>query len=301
MLGAIFLWASSSSGNKLALTEASVPEVVLFRVLGAALVMWSIGLALRVDYKPRSNLPFVMGILEPGMTTFFIVLGLSMTSAVNGAVVWAIMPITQPFLAQVVLKEPLQRSVIVAAPVSVLGAMLLFWAKHQDGTGSLLGDFFLVCGVMSASVNQMLARKIATTYSEPIVTTSFQLLSATVMAILYFVVMTTSGIVTHTPYVGISVWMWPVMLYLIVTTAGPFFLYNYALQFLSVGRVSLFAPLTGPIGAVIATVVFAEPVTVLVLASLTLALGGAMLPTIMKSVAMSRGEDGVHGGGDNER
>ena len=67
---------------------------------------------------------------------------------------------------------------------------------------------------------------------------------------------------------------------MILTTAGPFFLYNYALQYLSVGRVSLYAPLTGPVGVVIATVAFGEPVDALIVAAIVMALGGAFLPSL---------------------
>ena len=276
MMGAVLLWAASGTGNKWVLAHVSVPEIVAFRILGGAAVLWSIGLLLGRSYRWRGPWPLLMGILEPGLVTFFIVLGLSYTSAVNAAVVWGIMPLTQPLLARLVLKEPIQLSVLAGAVLALAGTALLFAVKSQDGTGSLLGDFFLVCGVAAASVNQLIARRIATAFREPIVTTSYQLLSASLLALVYLAV----AVPPVTPYSTADAAAFAVLCFLILTTAGPFFLYNYALQYLSVGRVSLYAPLTGPVGVVIATVAFGEPVDALIVAAIVMALGGAFLPNL---------------------
>jgi drug/metabolite transporter (DMT)-like permease len=279
MLGAVFLWASSATGNKWALADVTVPEVVAYRIVGGALILWCAGLALRRSYRWRGPWPLLMGILEPGLVTFFIVLGLKYTSAVNAAVVWGIMPATQPVLARLILKEPIQRSVLVGAALAIAGTALLFAVKHEDGTGSLLGDFLLVCGVASASANQMIARRIATTHREPIVTTSYQLLSSSLLALVYLAFFVPpAGL-----YATADAVTYAVLTFLILTTAGPFFLYNYALQYMSVGRVSLFAPLTGPIGVVMATLAFGEPIDALIVAAILMALGGAFLPALARS------------------
>lgn len=276
MMGAVLLWASSATGNKLAVADVSVPEIVAFRIVGGALVLWGVGTLLGRRYRWPGPVPLLMGILEPGLVTFFIVLGVSYTSAVNATVVWGIMPLTQPLLARLFLKEPIHKAVLVGAAMAIGGTVMLFVAKQQDGTGSLLGDFFLVCGVASASVNQMIARRIATTRREPIVTTSYQLLSASLVASLFLLVMVPPA----TPYVGADAVTFAVLCFLILTTAGPFLLYNFALQELSVGRVSLFAPLTGPVGVVIATIAFGEPVDAVIVSAILIALGGAFLPSL---------------------
>ena len=276
MLGATLLWASSATASKLALIEATVPEMVAFRILGAALVMWTVVLVVRREIPWRGPMPLIMGILEPGLVTFFIALGVSLTSAVNASVVWGILPLTQPLVARLVLKEPIQRSVAVGAVLAIGGVALLFYAKHQDGSGSLLGDFFLVCGVACAACNQLLARRVATNHRDPIVTTSYQLLTASILALIFLVLTTAPS----QAYQGVAGGTWAILCFLIVTTAGPFFLYNYSLQYLSVGRISLFGPLTGPIGAVIATIAFGEPIGVIVLAAIAMALGGALAPAL---------------------
>lgn len=284
MIGAVLLWAASPTGNKWALVDVTVPEVVVFRILGGAVLLWGVGLALRRRYRWHGPIPLLMGILEPGLVTFFIVLGLKHTSAVNAAVVWGIMPLTQPLLARLVLNEPLQRSVLVGAVLAVGGTALLFLAKYHDGSGSLVGDFFLLCGVASAAANQLVARRVATTRREPIVTTSYQLLSASALALLYFAWMVPPA----AAYQGADAATYGVLCFLILTTAGPFLLYNYALQYLAVGRISLFAPLTGPIGVVFATIAFGEPVDALIVAAIAMVVGGAFVPPLASMRARRR-------------
>jgi len=276
MVGAVLLWAASPTGNKWALADVTVPEVVAFRVIGGAVLLWSVGLMLRRRYRWHGPIPLLMGILEPGLVTFFNVLGLNYTSAVNAAVVWGIMPLTQPLLARLVLKEAVQPSVVVGAALAIGGTTLLFLAKHQDGTGSLLGDIFLLCGVASSAANQLVARRVAITRREPIVTTSYQLLSSSALALVYLFWMVPPAL----PYQGADAATYGVLCFLILTTAGPFLLYNYALQYLAVGRISLFAPLTGPIGVVLATLAFGEPVDGVIVAAIAMALGGAFVPPL---------------------
>jgi len=282
MLGAVLLWASSGSASKSVLNYISVPEGMAFRIIGAALVMWFIGLViLKRRYQLRSYKPLLMGVLEPTLVTFFIMAGVAQTSAVNASVVWGILPITQPIMGRIFLGEPIQRSVALGAALAVCGTVLLFMTKQQDGSGSLTGDLLLLCAVGAASVNQMLARSVAQTEQNPLVTTSYQLLTAAMLALGF--------LLWNWPeqglYANVTMSMAPLLVLLIITTAGPFFLYNYAMQTMPVGRVSLFAPLSGPIGAVIATVVFAEPVHWLIIIAIAMSLSGALLPTIASRMA----------------
>lgn len=276
MLGAVLLWAAAPTGNKWALDDVSVAEVVTFRIVAGAIFLWSVGLALGRSFRWRGPLPLVMGIFEPWLVIFFSVLGLQYTSAVNGAVAWGITPLVQPFLARAVLKEPLQPSVLVGAVLAVSGVSLLFAAKSLDGTGSLLGDFFLLCAVASAAGNQLIARTIALRYRQPVVVTAYQLLSASALALVYLAFLVPPA----TAYAGADAGTFAVLCFLALATGAPFFLYNYALQTLPVGRISLFGPLTGPLGAVIATIAFGEPVDAVIVLAIAIALSGAFFPNL---------------------
>ncbi len=287
MLGATLLWASSPTSNKLAFAFAGVPDVIAFRICGAALVLWLAGLLIfrrnyslsRVGWRPMA-----MGVLEPGLVTVFIALGVANTSAVNAAVVWSILPVTQPLLARLVLGEPIQKPVIFGAVLAVSGSALLFALKQQEGSGTLFGDAMLLCGVMCAACNQLIARTVATSVRDPLVTTCYQLFTASLLSLAllaWFGGPSIGPADLRREDLG-------VLLALIVTTAGPFFLYNTALQHLPVGRVSLFAPLSGPVGATIASLVFDEALSAGVLGAIALVLAGAMAPPLSGWLATRR-------------
>ena len=67
--------------------------------------MWLIVLVTRTDARLRRVgwRPLVMGLLEPGLVTLVVSLGLTMTSPVNGSVFWSLTPLIMPILGRVVL------------------------------------------------------------------------------------------------------------------------------------------------------------------------------------------------------
>ncbi len=284
MLGAIILWGTSATVSKIALERMGTVEIYTFRVLGGALVLWAVSLLLYKRVRWNGWQPLLMGFFSPGLVTFFIILGLSYTSAVNGSVVWGIIPVIQPVLARVFLKEPLEASVMVGACLSVLGISVLFYLKNQDGTGVLLGDLYLVTGVLCATASQLMARRVASTRGLPIVTTSYQMSVAAGLGLILLSFNPSAA----AAYAEIDFVLFMVLCYLVLTSAGPYLLSNFALQELSVGRSALFSPLSGPIGVVFASLVFREPLSPWILISIMVALTGAFLPAIVGVVRSRR-------------
>src|SRR5262249_44040209 len=110
MLAAVGLWSSATPATKLAVAEIAVAEFVALRLALAALALWLI-VALtganarlgRVGWRP-----LLMGVLEPGLVTLVVSLGLTMTSPVNGSVFWSLTPLLMPVLGYFVLGERLE-------------------------------------------------------------------------------------------------------------------------------------------------------------------------------------------------
>ena len=107
--------------------------------------------------------------------------------------------------------------------------------------------------------------------------TSYQLLSASLLALVYLAIQ----VPVSSAYAGADARTYAVLCFLALATGAPFFLYNYALQTMSVGRTSLFGPLSGPLGVVIATLAFGEPVDAMIVSAVILALCGAFTPTLV--------------------
>ena len=72
------------------------------------------------------------------------------------------------------------------------------------------------------------------------------------------------------------------MLYLgMVATAGPFFLLNFALRHLSVGRMALFSSLVGPLSVPMAALFLGETIQGLEIAAIATVMLGVFLPNII--------------------
>src|SRR5262249_218046 len=152
MLGAVSLWGSATPATKFAVTEIAVAEFVVIRLLLAAAALWLIVLATRTSARLRQVgwRPLVMGLLEPGLVTFLVALGLSMTSPVSGSVFWALTPLIVPILGRVFLGERLEILVLLAAAIAFSGTLMLVWGQSHHGGGSILGDLLVASGVFAS-------------------------------------------------------------------------------------------------------------------------------------------------------
>ena len=260
MLAAVFLWASATPGSKFALTEIAVADFVLLRLLLAASALWLIVLATRTNARLRAVgwRPLVMGLLEPGLVTFLVSIGVSMTSPVSGSVFWGLTPLLMPILGRVVLGEPIEGLVVIAAAIAFAGTALLVWGQNQHGGGSLFGDILVASGVLASAINALLARRNAQAGANPLVTSSWQVTAACCLAGVFLLVMPA----TTVPTVGASTRSITVLLYLgLVVSAGVYILTNYAMRHLPVGRMSLLGCLTAPLGGMLSALVLGTRVS----------------------------------------
>jgi drug/metabolite transporter (DMT)-like permease len=279
ILAAVFLWSSAAPATKFALTEIAVPEFVVLRLSLGAVALWLIVLATRTNARPRSAgwRPFVMGLLEPGLVTFLVAVGLTMTSPVNGSAFWSMTPLITPILGRVVLGERIEIVVMLAAFVAGGGTILLAWGQSTHGGGSLLGDLLVAGGVLTSAVNALIARRTAQAGANPLVTSSWQLTSACGVAALLLLIMPAGG--GHAFDASIR----PIgaLLYLgLVVSAGVFILSNYALRHLPVGRTSLFGSLVAPIGTMMSALLLNIQVSTLDIAAIGLVMLAVALPSL---------------------
>ena len=279
MLAAVFLWSSATPGSKFALTEIAVAEFVVFRLSLAAIALWLIVLATRANARLRivGWRPLVMGLLEPGLVTFLVSVGLTMTSPVSGSVFWGLTPLIVPLLGRVVLGEPIEIVVLVAAAIAFGGTAILVWGQSHHGGGSVLGDIFVASGVLASAVNALLARRNAQSGANPLVTSSWQLTSACCVAALLLLVMPSDG----KRAVDASPQSIAVLLYLgLVVSVGVYILSNYAVRHLPVGRMSLLGCLTAPLGTILSAVLLGTHVSALDLGAVGLVILAVALPSL---------------------
>ena len=286
MLLAASLWASSMIGAKAAVAELAVAEVVSGRFLFAVAILWAMVLLTRQPVRlAEAKRPLLMGMLDPGLVSLFMVWGLFHTSAVNAAVFWALMPLIMPLAARLVLKEPINPMVAVGAILAVTGAFMLVRTNQAAGEGNLFGDLLAVCGVLCAICSSLLARRVAQQQGRPMVTTAWQMTMALVVGGVAFLILEEPG----ASYDRVSQGPLLLLLYLgVVATAGPFFLLNFALRHLSVGRTSLFASLVGPLSVPMAVVFLGETIQTMEIVAIAIVMLGVFLPTLISGEVLAR-------------
>src|SRR6476661_804451 len=293
MLAAAFLWSSATPGSKFALTEIAVAEFVVIRLSLAAAALWLIVLATRTSAHLRHVgwRPLVMGLLEPGLVTFLVSMGLTMTSPVSGSVFWGLTPLIVPILGRVVLGERIEIVVLVAAVIAICDTLILVWGQRHHGGGSVLGDIFVASGVLAAAVNALLSRRNAQAGANPLVTSSWQLTSACcVAALLLFVMPPGETRATEAGMQSIAV-----LLHLgLVVSVGVYILSNYAVRHLPVGRMSLLGCLTAPLGAMLSALLLGTQVSTLDLFAVCLVISAVSLPVL---VQLRRATQARPGGG----
>jgi drug/metabolite transporter (DMT)-like permease len=278
MLAAVFLWSSATPASKFVLLDIPAAEFVVLRLSLAAAALWLLVLVMRPDVRLRTVgwRPLVMGLLEPGLVTILVSIGLTMTSPVSGSVFWGLMPLLMPLLGRVVLGERVEMVVLVAVAIAFAGTLTLVWGQSHHGGGSVLGDLFVASGVLASALNALIARRNAQAGANPLVTASWQLTSACCVAGILLLLMPSE----HPT--GPSSQSIAVLLYLgLVVSVGVYILSNYAVRHLPVGRMSLLGCLTAPLGAVLSAVFLGTHVSGLDIAGVGLVVLAVALPSLV--------------------
>lgn len=271
-------WASTMIANKSIVDNLLLSEIVSGRFAIGALTMWSITLLAGQarNLKKIGWGPILLGILDPGIAAIFIVWGLSLSSAVSGTVLLSTQPILMPILGWLILRESLSASVVVGAVVAFIGAVLLVYGQEDHGGGTLSGDLLLTIGVLIICGAQLIARRIAQVHGRAMAVTSVQL---TMAAAVGLIIMITVDRPTD-PLSDMSTEVVLTLLYLgVIGSTGPFFLYNYALRYLTVGMVSLLLTLIAPLGALMSWLYLGTEVSFLDWIAIGIVVFGVLLST----------------------
>ena len=284
MFLAAMLWSSSIIGSKLAVLGLAVTEVVAGRFLFAAAMMWGMVLLTRQPvHLAQARRPLLMGTLDPGLVSLFLVWGLHHTSAVNAAVFWALMPVVMPLAARVFLREAVNPVVVIGAVLAFVGAMILMAANQASGEGSLFGDMLAITGVMCGVASALVARRVAQQQGRAMVTTAWQMTMALVIGAAALVILEQPmASVAHMAGANMAL-----LAYLgMIATAGPFFLLNFALRRMPVGQASLYSSLVGPLSVPLAVLVLGETIQVMEAVAIAIVMLGVFLPSLIKAGAI---------------
>ena len=277
---ACFLWSLNPVANKVALEDIAVPQLVFMRAVFAAIILLSLALYAGHRFSPKQIgwRPFVLGILDPGLTSLLFVTSLTVLSASNTVLIMALMPFSQSILGHMVFKEDFQSSVWIGGIIAVFGLAIFCIGEDFNGAESVWGNALLLSVFCLMAVSQLMTRKIMTTEIPTILVTSSQMVSASFVLLVNLLIFGDLNL----PIQASSGTMMTII-FLIFSMAIPFFLYNQSMRHIPVGMASLLLILIIPFGFLFAAIFLGENITLLKSGGAVLVMIGVALPNFLQS------------------
>ncbi len=267
LVAAAGLWGVAVSGTKYALGGFDPVTLLSIELLAGAGVLW-VALLVRGYRPPRSWwLPAVLGLLEPALAYLGDTFGLSLTSAVHGAVINGLESGLVVLLAAVLLREAVTRPAILAIVVALGGLAVLAGvgtvAGGGAGGGTAAGDLLVAGGVLSASLYTIVAKRFDDG-SDALSLTAWQFTVAALVSLLVTVVRWTagSGNGIGTGAGPAAPWFWLVAV--LVGAGGfglSFLLFNMVIGQVNAGRAAVVLNLIPVFGVASAVVFLGEGLT----------------------------------------
>ena len=281
MFMAVIGFGSGPPFVKLALQEFYVMDLMAVRFSLAFVLMFIFALLMRVDLsiKKIGLTPFLMGLLNPFLVTLSFHIGLLLTSPVSGVALISTLPIWQPFVARIFLKEKIEIKVIIGAFITIIGTLILLSTQKKIGGGNYLGDFIIFLGMMCVSINEVLGRRFMQTKVNQLGVNTFQYMIGAILSVLILFMLWPDSSFKYNNYLNFSP---PVLAAITLSfiTFGAYLFYNFALRRAPIGRISLMYPLTGPIGATMSWIVLGSTISINIFVSLIIILVGTIIPQI---------------------
>ena len=285
ILLACFLWSLNPVANKVALEDIAVPQLVFMRAVFAAIILLSLVLYAGHRFSPKQIgwRPFVLGILDPGLTSLLFVTSLTVLSASNTVLIMALMPFSQSILGHMMFKEDFQSSVWIGGIIAIFGLAIFCIGEDFNGAESVWGNALLLSVFCLMAVSQLMTRKIMTTEIPTILVTSSQMVSASFVLLVNLLIFGDLNL----PIQASSGTMMT-LIFLIFSMAIPFFLYNQSMRHIPVGMASLLLILIIPFGFLFAAIFLGENITLLKSGGAVLVMIGVALPNFLQSREKTR-------------
>ena len=218
------------------------------------MLLFCILMRVDISIKQVGLKPFLMGLLNPFLVTLSFHVGLLLTSPINGVAIISTLPLIQPFVAKIFLKEKIEIKVIMGVLITLVGTYLLLTNQFNSGAGNYLGDLIIFLGMLCASINEVIGRKFMQTKVNQLSVNTFQYFTGFVLSFLILFIIWPNSSFQYTFHLDFTPSVMAALTLSFITFASYLF-YNYALRRLPLGRISLMYPLTGPIGATSAWIV----------------------------------------------
>lgn len=270
-------WQSGLIVQKLLVADSNIGSLMLVQLSGAAIVMWLF--LILSDSLPRPSqrtaINIAWGLLAPGLVFALGIAGAARTDGASVALIWGLFPLVAPIIARLLIGEPVHRSIIAGALVTLVGVVLLTMVRARGGTSDPLGNLLVFASVTTAAVNAVIGR-VMNRGSAP----WYQVATLQVTGAVFAAAVLTTVLGWKPPAIQHTGQAMALAYLILFMTVGNFFAYNLALTRIPVAWIALGAALSPIIGLVTARIILATPIGVTDLCFAALIVGGVCLPVI---------------------
>ncbi len=257
LVAAAVSWGVATTGTKYALGGLGPLSLLALELALAAVTLWAVTAA-RGFRRPRSlGRVVLMGLCEPALAYLGETLGLTRTTATDGALIQGLESVFVVVLAAVLLREVIGRSVAVAIALATAGLVVLEGGGSITGPG--VGDALVLFGALSAATYTILARGLDPD-DDPLSVTAVQFAVAAAVSVPLGWFAVASGAEPAPTHVGRS-FLVVAALVGVVGYAGSFVLYNQAITCVRAAPAAVIVNLIPAVGFLSAVGLLGEPLT----------------------------------------
>lgn len=277
------IWGGGFIVLKMAQEFFTLEQILLGRVLFASLlylVLWS-RIPKPVYQKGDWKMLLLLALCEPFLLFIFETLGLQYTSASQGGMIVACVPMTVAIGAYLVYKEKISRRCMAGILFAVVGVGIVsaFGEANEHGSNPLLGNFFIFCAVLSATCYALTVKHLATRYHFMYLS-AIQVFGATILFL-------PGALMAPLPQ-NLNWQAFGALIYLgLGITFLVYFVINYALTQIKAAHVILFSNLIPVATLVLAFFILGETLTPVQYAGAALVVGGMFLAGSPDSIESS--------------
>lgn len=273
-----FIWGGTFNAAGFALTGLHPLSVALIRFAIATVVLLIVGRReiFSTAIKAKDWLDFfLLGLTGIFFYNIFFMYAMKYTSAINGSLITATNPIVTAILATRLLREKFTARLAGGALLSFFGVVLVISGGSWQTLTTLqfnAGDILTLLSVLSWSAYSLLIKRISSRFS-PMITTFYGFLTGTLL-LLPCGLCSRPGPAAFLNAGGPAI---AAVLYLsLIGSVLAFFWWNRGVSILGAGRSAIFLNLI-PVGTIIISLLFREPITLFQGAGCLLVIGAVML------------------------
>ena len=163
------IWGGGFIVIKLLIGSFTLPQILLGRVFMAAVIYALIWRKIPKPEFRKGDLKFLvlLALCEPFLLFSFETLGLSFTTASQAGMIVACAPLAAAVGAFLVYREKVSRKCCMGIAMAVAGVIVVsaFGAGDSVAARPILGNFFMLCGVLSSTAYALTIKHLCERYS----------------------------------------------------------------------------------------------------------------------------------------